>query len=147
MTKPKAIDEEIKTAAKKAFAHEFIRSLPYGYDIEIGERGVKLSGGQRQRISLARFFLKNPSNLLLDEATRALDNESEKLVQESILRLVVVLIAHRLSSVTNADRILIQYRRKRQPLRADPSGWLLQEAVREASRKPNRWRRRRQSGN
>ncbi|PYI57249.1 ABC transporter ATP-binding protein [Paenibacillus flagellatus] len=111
MAKPEAADEEIEAAAKKAFAHEFIRSLPNGYDTEIGERGVKLSGGQRQRISLARVFLKNPAILLLDEATSALDNESEKLVQESIRGLdrgkTVVMIAHRLSTVTEADRIFV----------------------------------------
>jgi ABC-type multidrug transport system fused ATPase/permease subunit len=106
-----ATDEEISTAAKKAFAHDFILALPNGYDTEIGERGIKLSGGQRQRVALARVFLKNPSLIILDEATSALDNESEKLVQESINQFdsdkTIIMIAHRLSTILNADMIFV----------------------------------------
>ncbi|GAB2700827.1 ABC transporter ATP-binding protein [Paenibacillus thermoaerophilus] len=106
-----ATDEEVADAAKKAFAHDFIRSLPKGYDTEIGERGVKLSGGQKQRIALARVFLKDPAIILLDEATSALDNESEKLVQASIRRMqrdkTIIMIAHRLSTVLTADTIFV----------------------------------------
>ena len=111
MAKLDASDEEIYTAAKKAFAHEFISALPNGYDTEIGERGVKLSGGQKQRVALARVFLKNPSLIILDEATSALDNESEKLVQESINQFdhdkTIIMIAHRLSTILNADTIFV----------------------------------------
>ncbi|MCM3764408.1 ABC transporter ATP-binding protein [Neobacillus niacini] len=111
MGKLDATDEEIVTAAKKAYAHQFISMLPQGYDTEIGERGVKLSGGQKQRISLARVFLKNPSIMILDEATSALDNESEKLVQNSINQLAhdktIVMIAHRLSTILHADTIFV----------------------------------------
>ena len=106
-----ASDEEIIEAAKLAGAHEFIMSLPNGYDTYVGERGVKLSGGQKQRVSIARVFLKNPPVLILDEATSALDNESEKLVQESLEKLAhgrtTFTIAHRLTTVRNADRILV----------------------------------------
>jgi ATP-binding cassette, subfamily B, putative efflux pump len=111
MAKLDASDEEIYTAAQKAFAHEFISALPNGYDTEIGERGVKLSGGQKQRVALARVFLKNPSLIILDEATSALDNESEKLVQESINQFdydkTIIMIAHRLSTILNADTIFV----------------------------------------
>jgi len=111
LANPDATDEEVIAAAKKAFAHGFIASLPNGYDTEIGERGVKLSGGQKQRIALARVFLKDPPILILDEATSALDNESEKLVQDSIHRIgrdkTVLLIAHRLSTVEHADTIFV----------------------------------------
>ena len=106
-----ATDDEIIDAAKLAGAHEFIQSLPDGYDTYVGERGVKLSGGQKQRISIARVFLKNPPVLIMDEATSALDNESEKLVQESLEKLAkgrtTFTIAHRLTTVRNADRILV----------------------------------------
>ena len=106
-----ATDEEIIEAATLAGAHEFISSLPDGYDTYVGERGVKLSGGQKQRISIARLFLKNPPILILDEATSALDNESEKLVQESLEKLArgrtTFTIAHRLTTIRNADRILV----------------------------------------
>jgi ATP-binding cassette, subfamily B, putative efflux pump len=111
LAKLDASDEEIYTAAKKAFAHDFISALPNGYDTEIGERGVKLSGGQKQRVALARVFLKNPSIIILDEATSALDNESEKLVQESINQFendkTIIMIAHRLSTILNADMIFV----------------------------------------
>ncbi len=109
--KTDATDEEIMDAAKLAGAHEFISSLPEGYNTYVGERGVKLSGGQKQRISIARLFLKNPPILILDEATSALDNESEKLVQDSLEKLAkgrtTFTIAHRLTTIKNADRILV----------------------------------------
>lgn len=109
--KPGASREEVIEAAKAAGAHEFISSLPDGYDTYVGERGVKLSGGQKQRISIARVFLKNPPILILDEATSALDNESEKIVQESLERLAsgrtVFTIAHRLTTIKNSDKILV----------------------------------------
>ena len=106
-----ATDEEIEAAAKLAGAHEFITALPDGYNTYVGERGVKLSGGQKQRISIARLFLKNPPILILDEATSALDNESERLVQKSLEKLAegrtTFTIAHRLTTIRNADRILV----------------------------------------
>ena len=109
--KPAATREEIEKAATLAGAHEFISSLPDGYDTYVGERGVKLSGGQKQRLSIARVFLKNPPILILDEATSALDNESERLVQKSLEALSVgrttLTIAHRLSTIRNADTILV----------------------------------------
>ncbi|MBW8350048.1 ABC transporter ATP-binding protein/permease [Bacillus sp. IITD106] len=111
LAKLDATDEEIITAAQKAFAHDFISELPQQYDTEIGERGIKLSGGQKQRIALARVFLKDPSLIILDEATSALDNESEKLVQESISQFekdkTIIMIAHRLSTIVNADKIFV----------------------------------------
>ncbi|WP_308639786.1 ABC transporter ATP-binding protein [Paenibacillus silvisoli] len=111
LAKPEASSEEVETAARQAFIHDFILSLPNGYETEVGERGVKLSGGQKQRIALARVFLKDPAIVLLDEATSALDNESEKLVQASIDGLArgktIVMIAHRLSTVVRADRIFV----------------------------------------
>ena len=109
--KADATDEEIIEAAKLSGAHDFIMSLPEGYDTYVGERGVKLSGGQKQRISIARVFLKNPPVLLLDEATSALDNESELLVQKSLEKLskgrTTVTVAHRLTTIKNADRIFV----------------------------------------
>ncbi len=109
--KPDATDEEIKTAAKLAGADEFIEALPQGYDTYVGERGVKLSGGQKQRVSIARVFLKDPDILILDEATSALDNESELLIQHSLEKLAkgrtTLTIAHRLTTIKNADRILV----------------------------------------
>jgi len=111
LAKLDASDEEVISAAKKAFAHNFITALPNGYDTEVGERGIKLSGGQKQRIALARVFLKNPAVIILDEATSALDNESEKLVQESINRFdsnkTIIMIAHRLSTIVNADTVFV----------------------------------------
>ncbi|MEE1025507.1 MAG: ATP-binding cassette domain-containing protein, partial [Acutalibacteraceae bacterium] len=109
--KPDATDDEIIAAAKLSGADEFIKELPDGYDSYVGERGIMLSGGQKQRISIARVFLKNPPILILDEATSALDNESEKLVQKSLERLAkgrtTFTIAHRLTTIKNADRILV----------------------------------------
>ncbi|MDD6796907.1 MAG: ABC transporter ATP-binding protein [Clostridia bacterium] len=109
--KPDADREEVIAAAKNANAHEFIMSLPNGYDTDIGQRGVKLSGGQKQRLSIARVFLKNPPVLIFDEATSALDNESERVVQESLEKLAknrtTLVIAHRLSTIKNAGRILV----------------------------------------
>ena len=104
-------DEAIRAAAVAAHAHGFISELPQGYDTMIGERGVKLSGGERQRLAIARALLKNPPVLLLDEATSALDLESERLVQDALERLMrdrtVLVIAHRLSTVQHADRIVV----------------------------------------
>ena len=109
--RPDATMDEVTEAAKSANAHDFIMSLPNGYDTDIGQRGIKLSGGQKQRLSIARVFLKNPPILIFDEATSALDNESEKVVQESLEKLAsnrtTFVIAHRLSTIRNAERILV----------------------------------------
>ncbi len=103
--------DSVIQAAKHAGAHEFIEKLPNGYDTYIGERGIKLSGGQKQRISIARVFLKNPPILILDEATSSLDNESERIVQQSLKELThgrtTFTIAHRLTTIKNADSILV----------------------------------------
>ncbi len=108
---PDATDEDVVRAAEKANIHAFVMTLPEGYDTEVGERGVKLSGGQRQRISIARVFLKNPKLLILDEATSALDNATEMQIQASLEELsrgrTVVVVAHRLSTVKNADEIIV----------------------------------------
>jgi len=109
--KPGASEAELERAAHAANAHEFILSLPQGYDTPVGERGVMLSGGQRQRIALARAFLKDSPILLLDEATTSVDSEAEALIQEAVAHLMAgrttVVIAHRLSSLQQAERIVV----------------------------------------
>jgi ABC-type multidrug transport system fused ATPase/permease subunit len=106
------VDEaRVESAARAAFAHDFILDLPRRYDTVIGERGSRLSGGQRQRIAIARALLKDPPILILDEATSSLDAESERLVQSALANLMkgrtTLVIAHRLATVRNADRILV----------------------------------------
>jgi len=108
---PGADDGAIREAAKAAEAHEFIQSLPEGYDTMVGERGVKLSGGQRQRVAIARAILKDPEFLILDEATSDVDTETEMLIQRSLGRLTAdrttLVIAHRLSTVRDAEQIVV----------------------------------------
>ncbi len=109
--RPEATLEEIEDAARRARAHDFIMSLPKGYDTLVGERGVKLSGGERQRIAIARAVLADAPILIFDEATSALDNETERDVQlamEDVTRgKTAIVIAHRLSTIRDADRILV----------------------------------------
>lgn len=109
--RPDALMPDIEAAARAAHAHEFIERLPTGYDSLVGERGVKLSGGQRQRIAIARAILKDPRILILDEATSSLDTESERLIEDALERLLVgrttLIIAHRLSTVRRADRLVV----------------------------------------
>src|SRR5262249_34477019 len=106
-----ATEAEIIAAAKQANAHNFIMSLPHGYNTDIGQRGVKLSGGQKQRLIIGSVVLKDPAVLIFDEATSALDNESEKAIRESLETLAdnrtTLVIAHRLSTVRNAQRIIV----------------------------------------
>lgn len=111
ISKPSASDEELEAAAHAANAHEFITAFPDGFETVVGERGIQLSGGQRQRVAIARALLADPRILILDEATSSLDAESEGLVQEALERLMVgrttVVVAHRLSTVRNADRLIV----------------------------------------
>ena len=106
-----ATEDEVIAAAKAANIHDYIMSLPEGFDTQIGERGVKLSGGQKQRLSIARVFLKDPGILILDEATSALDNTTEILIQQALDSLkegrTTIVVAHRLSTIKNADEILV----------------------------------------
>ena len=106
-----ATDGEVIEAAKRANIHDYVMTLPDGYDTQIGERGVKLSGGQKQRLSIARVFLKNPAILILDEATSALDNTTEILIQQALDELckgrTTLVVAHRLSTIKNADEICV----------------------------------------
>jgi ATP-binding cassette, subfamily B, bacterial MsbA len=106
-----ASEAEIVAAAKAAHAHDFILALPAGYDAQVGEHGLQLSGGQRQRIAVARALIKDAPIILLDEATAALDSESERHVQEAIAELckgrTTIVIAHRLSTIMHADCILV----------------------------------------
>ena len=109
--RPDATEEEMMEAARRANIHDYIMTLPHGYDTQIGERGVKLSGGQKQRLSIARVFLKDPAILILDEATSALDNTTEVLIQQSLDELckgrTTLVVAHRLSTIRNADEIAV----------------------------------------
>jgi subfamily B ATP-binding cassette protein MsbA len=109
--RPQATDAEVEEAARLAYADEFIRQLPEGYDTPIGDRGVRLSGGQRQRVCIARAILRDAPILLLDEATSALDSESEAVVQQALVNLMrgrtTFVIAHRLSTIRHADEILL----------------------------------------
>ncbi|MEP7032218.1 MAG: ATP-binding cassette domain-containing protein, partial [Pseudolabrys sp.] len=109
--KPGASEDEIVAAAKAAYAHDFIMSFPRGYDTPVGEHGLQLSGGQRQRVAIARALIKNAPIILLDEATAALDSESELQVREAMERLcrgrTTLAIAHRLHTVSHADRIFV----------------------------------------
>lgn len=106
-----ASEAEIIAASKAAYAHDFIMSLPQGYDTILGAQGLNLSGGQRQRIAIARAILKNAPILILDEATSALDNESEHFIQKAFDKAMqertTIVIAHRLSTIENADRIVV----------------------------------------
>ena len=109
--KPEATQDEVVSVAKKAQAHDFIMSLPEGYDTLVGERGVKLSGGQKQRVAIARAMLKDAPILILDEATSALDSESEVEIQKALHVLMngktVIAVAHRLSTLREMDRIIV----------------------------------------
>lgn len=109
--RPDATQDEIEAAARAARIHDFILSLPEGYQTKVGERGLKLSGGEKQRVGIARTFLKNPPILLLDEATSALDTQTERDIQESLREMgqgrTVITIAHRLSTIADADRIVV----------------------------------------
>ncbi|HRD07167.1 MAG TPA: ATP-binding cassette domain-containing protein, partial [Saprospiraceae bacterium] len=109
--KPSATEQELISAAEQANALEFIQQFPEGFDTIVGERGIKLSGGQRQRIAIARAILKNPSILVLDEATSSLDAESEKIVQDALNKLMMnrtsIIIAHRLATIREVDCIYV----------------------------------------
>jgi ATP-binding cassette subfamily B protein len=109
--RPTAPREEVIAAAQAAHIHDFIEALPEGYDTRVGERGLKLSGGEKQRVAIARALLKNPPILIFDEATSALDSKTEKAIQAQLEQAAVgrttLIIAHRLSTVMNADEILV----------------------------------------
>lgn len=114
--RPEATDEEIAEAAKRSNADRFIESLSQGYDTEVGERGVKVSGGERQRIAIARAILRNPRILILDEATSAVDSETELLIQQALRRLMkdrsTLIIAHRLSTIQNVNKVVVLSKRR-----------------------------------
>jgi subfamily B ATP-binding cassette protein MsbA len=105
-----ATEEEMLTAAKAAYAHEFIVQFPEGYDTQIGERGVRLSGGQKQRLALARAIVTDPQVIILDEATSSVDAEAEYWIQRALTQVLQgrtsIVIAHRLSTIRNADKII-----------------------------------------
>ena len=109
--KPEATREEVIVAARAAHIHDFIASLPQGYDTGVGERGLKLSGGEKQRVAIARTLLKNPTILVFDEATSALDTRTEKVIQAELAEIArertTLVIAHRLSTIVDADEILV----------------------------------------
>jgi ATP-binding cassette subfamily B protein len=109
--RPDAARDEVIDAARSAHIHDFIVSLPDGYDSSVGERGLKLSGGEKQRVAIARAILKNPRVLIFDEATSALDSKSEKAIQAELTRIkanrTTLVIAHRLSTIVDADQILV----------------------------------------
>jgi ATP-binding cassette subfamily B protein len=106
-----ATQDQIEAAARAARIHDFIQSLPEGYETKVGERGLKLSGGEKQRVGIARTLLKNPPILLLDEATSALDTQTERDIQDSLRAMgqgrTVITIAHRLSTIADADEIVV----------------------------------------
>jgi ATP-binding cassette subfamily B protein len=112
--KPDASHDAVIAAAQAAHIHDFIESLPQGYDTKVGERGLKLSGGEKQRVAIARAILKNPAILIFDEATSALDSKSEKAIQAELRSIAqnrtTLIIAHRLSTVVDADQILVMDR-------------------------------------
>jgi ATP-binding cassette subfamily B protein len=109
--RPDANHDAVTAAAQAAHIHQFIESLPQGYDTRVGERGLKLSGGEKQRVAIARAILKNPAILIFDEATSALDSKSEKAIQAELRSIAqnrtTLIIAHRLSTVVDADQILV----------------------------------------
>lgn len=103
--------EDVREAAKKAFAHEFIEEMPLKYKTDLGDRGIRLSGGQRQRIALAKLILHDPDIIILDEYTSSLDSESERFIQAALAKIIknrtMVVIAHRLATIKKADMILV----------------------------------------
>ncbi len=133
--KPDALDEEMISASKAAYAHEFISELPEGYNTVIGERGMKLSGGQKQRLTIARAILKNPSILILDEATSSLDSDSEQKVQVALERLMTgrtnIIIAHRLSTIKKASRIIVMNKGQIEQIGTHDEIFLVSETYRE----------------